>query len=218
MCQKLGWLGAGTDFDVLPLVLQAANCDHPEVFEIPKELILEVQLHHPTQPFSHFPISYAIFYYMKICLNNRYEWFAQLGLKWFGVPVITGLAVDCGGLIYPSLPFNGWYTSFEIGTRNLTDSNRYNKLEVYSRSIMSIMALKLKFILLQLVAKKMGLDTSSPTTLWKDRAVLELNAAVLHSFKVTNTNVKVVQLAIIFFKETRCDHRDHHTVTESFMT
>ncbi len=48
MCQKLGWCGAGTDFDVLPLILQAANCDHPEVFEIPKELILEVQLNHPT--------------------------------------------------------------------------------------------------------------------------------------------------------------------------
>lgn len=31
----------------------------------------------------------------------------------------------------------------------------------------------------------MGLDTRTHTSLWKDRAVIELNAAVLYSFQVT---------------------------------
>lgn len=48
MCQKLGWVGAGTRFDVLPLVLQAGNRPYPELFELPPELVLEVQLTHPT--------------------------------------------------------------------------------------------------------------------------------------------------------------------------
>ncbi len=52
----------------------------------------------------------------------------------------------------------------EIGCRNLADTYRYNKLEV--------------------VAKGMGLDTHSHTSLWMDRAVIELNIAVLHSFQV----------------------------------
>jgi len=30
----------------------------------------------------------------------------------------------------------------------------------------------------------MGLDTKNPTTLWKDRALVELNLAVLYSFQV----------------------------------
>ena len=48
VCQKLGWTSSTrTDFDVLPLVLQA-NGRMPEVFEIPPELILELTLQHPT--------------------------------------------------------------------------------------------------------------------------------------------------------------------------
>ena len=47
MCEKLGWVGAGTEFDILPLVLQASNSPHPKVFIIPEELILQVALHHP---------------------------------------------------------------------------------------------------------------------------------------------------------------------------
>jgi len=62
------------------------------------------------------------------------------------------------------------------------------------------------------VAKKMGLDTSSPTTLWKDRAVLELNAAVLHSFQVINDKNESELMGnndqkIFVEKETRRDHR-----------
>ncbi len=60
VCQKLGWRGAGTEFDVLPLVLQAGNCSHPEMFEIPKELILEVQLQHPSY-YYYIPLYHSVY-------------------------------------------------------------------------------------------------------------------------------------------------------------
>ena len=43
---KLGWKPKYQPFEVLPLVLSAAGQD-PEMFEIPPELILEVNLKHP---------------------------------------------------------------------------------------------------------------------------------------------------------------------------
>ena len=46
ICEALGWEGKGGRFDVLPLVLQA-NGGEPEMFEIPPEIVLEVQMKHP---------------------------------------------------------------------------------------------------------------------------------------------------------------------------
>jgi Nitric oxide synthase, oxygenase domain len=37
---------------------------------------------------------------------------------------------------------------------------------------------------LQTVATNMGLDTRTPVTLWKDKALVEVNVAVLYSFQV----------------------------------
>ncbi len=34
------------------------------------------------------------------------------------------------------------------------------------------------------VAEKLGLDTQSPISLWKDEALVEINKAVLYSYKV----------------------------------
>lgn len=53
---------------------------------------------------------------------------------------------------------------------------------------------------IQTVALKMKLDTRTSTSLWKDRALVEINLAVLHSFQ--SSNVTIV---------------DHHTASESFM-
>lgn len=50
------------------------------------------------------------------------------------------------------------------------------------------------------VALKMGLDTRNPTSLWKDKALVEVNIAVLHSYQ--SKNITIV---------------DHHTASESFM-
>ncbi|XP_076182998.1 nitric oxide synthase isoform X1 [Ptiloglossa arizonensis] len=156
LCIKLGWKGARTRFDILPLVL-SANGHDPDYFDIPSELVLEVPLSHPT-----------------------YEWFEKLELKWFAVPAVSGMVFDCGGLEFTAAPFNGWYMSTEIGARDLCDVQRYNLLEP--------------------IATHMGLDTRTSTSLWKDKAMIEVNVAVLHSFQMKNVTIV-----------------DHHTASESFM-
>jgi nitric-oxide synthase len=109
-----------------------------------------------------------------------YEWFADLELKWHAVPVISNMRLEIGGISYTAAPFNGWYMGTEVGARNLGDVKRYNMLPV--------------------IAEKMGLDTRSDRTLWKDRAMIELNIAVLHSF--AQHGVTMV---------------DHHTDSRQFM-
>ncbi|XP_017880719.1 nitric oxide synthase, salivary gland [Ceratina calcarata] len=156
VCMKLGWRGARTRFDILPLVL-SANGHDPDYFDIPNELVLEVPLTHPT-----------------------YDWFEKLELKWFAVPAVSGMVFDCGGLEFTAAPFNGWYMSTEIGARDLCDVQRYNLLET--------------------IATHMGLDTRTSTSLWKDKAMIEANLAVLHSFQMRNVTIV-----------------DHHTASESFM-
>jgi len=85
-----------------------------------------------------------------------------------------------GGITYPAAPFNGWYLNTEIGARNLADADRYDLLPV--------------------VAARMGLDTSSPRTMWKDRALVELMTAVQHSFDRSGVTMA-----------------DHHTESERFL-
>ena len=94
--------------------------------------------------------------------HPNYPWFASLGLKWHALPVISNMRLSIGGLSYTAAPFNGWYMGTEVGARNLGDVTRYN--------------------VLPLVARQMGLDVRSDRTLWKDRALVELNVAVLYSF------------------------------------
>ncbi|CAH1773785.1 unnamed protein product [Owenia fusiformis] len=155
ICQRMGWVGSGGMFDVLPLILEA-NGEDPELFDIPKQFIHEVHIKHP-----------------------EFTWFAELGLKWYAVPAVSNMMFDIGGLQYGAAPFNGWYMSAEVG-RDLVDAARYNMSES--------------------VAVKMGLDTKSVTSLWKDKAVIEVNRAILYSFQEAKT--KIV---------------DHHTCTEGFI-
>jgi len=107
-------------------------------------------------------------------------WFAGLGLRWHAVPVISNNRLDIGGVSYPAAPFNGWYMGTEIGARNLGDSDRYD--------------------LVPQVAERMGLDTSHDATLWRDRALVEINRAVLHSFQLKGVTVT-----------------DHHTEARRFL-
>ncbi|MFC0043978.1 nitric oxide synthase oxygenase [Metabacillus iocasae] len=155
VCEELGWKGKGTHFDLLPLVIQVNNRE-PKWFEIPPEVVLEVPIEHAELPE----------------LN-------ELGIKWYGVPIISDMRLEMGGLHYVAAPFNGWYMETEIGARNLADEDRYN--------------------LLPKVAEIMKLNTSSNATLWKDKALIELNVAVLQSFK--EKGVSIV---------------DHHTAAQQF--
>ena len=69
----------------------------------------------------------------------------------------------------------------EVGSRNLGDTGRYNKCPT--------------------VARHMGLNMSTERSLWRDRALVELNTAVLHSFDQAGVTVT-----------------DHHTESERFLT
>ncbi|MFI7108902.1 nitric oxide synthase oxygenase [Nonomuraea sp. NPDC050227] len=139
LAKELGWRAGPGRFDVLPLVVRAGLGD-PLVCNLPGDAVLEVPLLHP-----------------------EYAWFAELGLRWHAVPVISDMCLEIGGVCYPCAPFNGWYMGTEIGARNLADSDRYD--------------------LLPEVAKHLGLDTSTERSLWRDHALVELNVAVLHSFE-----------------------------------
>ncbi|MCD8508450.1 MAG: nitric oxide synthase oxygenase [Bacillus sp. (in: Bacteria)] len=103
----------------------------------------------------------------------------DLQLKWYALPAISDMKLEIGGIDYSAAPFNGWYMGTEIGARNLADSDRYNMLPK--------------------VASIMGLDTSRNSYLWKDKALVELNRAVLYSFQ--KAGVSIV---------------DHHTAAEQF--
>ncbi|ETN60994.1 hypothetical protein AND_007366 [Anopheles darlingi] len=155
-CIKLGWKSKRTEWDILPLVV-SANGHDPDYFDYPPDLILQVPLSHP-----------------------QFKWFAELDLRWYAVPMVSGMLFDCGGIQFTATAFSGWYMSTEIGCRNLCDTNRRNLLEP--------------------IAIKMGLDTRNPTSLWKDKALVEINIAVLHSYQ--SRNITIV---------------DHHTASESFM-
>jgi nitric-oxide synthase len=154
--EKLGWRGAGTRFDLLPLIVESADgtvlCE-----KLPTDAALEVPITHPTL-----------------------WWFTGLGLRWYAVPAISNMDLVIGGVTYGCAPFNGWYMGTEIGARNLADVDRYD--------------------MLPRIAEKMKLDTRSERTLWKDRALLELNVAVLHSFE--RAGVTIV---------------DHHTEAKRFL-
>uniref|UniRef100_A0A452SK44 Nitric oxide synthase n=1 Tax=Ursus americanus TaxID=9643 RepID=A0A452SK44_URSAM len=108
------------------------------------------------------------------------EWFAALGLRWYALPAVSNMLLEIGGLEFPAAPFSGWYMSTEIGTRNLCDPHRYNILED--------------------VAVCMDLDTRTTSSLWKDRAAVEINLAVLHSYQLAKVTIV-----------------DHHAATASFM-
>lgn len=107
------------------------------------------------------------------------ENFSNLNLKWYAVPIISDMKFECAGVSFQAAPFNGWYMGTEIGARNLADTNRYNKLKE--------------------VADYLNINRAGNISLWKDRALVELNIAVLHSFK--KQGVSIV---------------DHHTAATQF--
>jgi nitric-oxide synthase len=140
LAASLGWRGAGTAFDILPLIIRDP-AGHVRMYDIPPGAVLEVPITHP-----------------------EFEWFAALDLRWYAVPLIADMYLDAGGIRYPCAPFNGWYQAgTEVGVRDLGDTGRYDMLPV--------------------VAAGMGLDISSTSTFWPDRAAVELAVAVQHSYR-----------------------------------
>lgn len=102
----------------------------------------------------------------------------ELGLKWYAVPVVSDTILTIGGIDYPCAPFNGFYMGTEIASRNFLDVPRYDLLEPLARAI--------------------GIDAQDP--LYRDRVALEINRAVLTSFREAG-------VAIV----------DHHEASEQFI-
>jgi len=155
-CLRLGWNPPTKRgrFDVLPLMLSGPG-QKPRLFEIPRSSVLEVALSHP-----------------------EWDWFKQLELRWYAVPIVSNMLLEIGGIRYPAAPFNGWYMGTEIGARNLADISRYDMLPE--------------------IAQRLGIFSNRESTLWRDRALVELNRAVLHSYQAAG-----VRMA------------DHHTVAQA---
>jgi len=158
LARDLGWQGGrpADRFDILPLLVQEAG-GPATLHELPPDAVLEVIIGHP-----------------------ELRWFADLGLRWYAVPVISDMYLNVGGICYPAAPFNGWYMCTEIGSRDLGDTGRYDQLPM--------------------IARRMGLSTASDRTLWKDKAMTELNLAVLHSFSTAGVTIT-----------------DHHTESVRFL-
>ena len=114
---------------MLPLLISDGGA--PELFEVPADAVLEVDLRPPDPRV----VRRAAAALARRARDQQH-------------------AAAIGGITYPAAPFNGWYLDTEIGARNLADADRYDLLPV--------------------IAARMGLDTSSPATLWKDRALVEL--------------------------------------------
>jgi nitric-oxide synthase, bacterial len=106
--------------------------------------------------------------------------FSELGLRWHAVPAVSDMRLEAAGITYTAAPFNGWYMGTEIGARNFGDESRFD--------------------LLPKVADLMGLDRRTDRTLWKDKALVELNVAVLHSYRAAGVTII-----------------DHHAATKHFM-
>jgi nitric-oxide synthase len=141
IAKSLGWRPpeiAGR-FDLLPMILRDEH-DRRVLAELPQSQVKEVSIAHPDCPDI-----------------------AALGLRWYAVPVVSNMILTIGGIDYPCAPFNGFYMSTEIASRNFADRNRYD--------------------LLPEVARALGLFPGGrPTQFWQDTALTELNRAVVHSY------------------------------------
>ncbi|MGQ0839553.1 nitric oxide synthase oxygenase [Actinokineospora sp.] len=145
---RLGWRPPTnrSGFDHLPLVIETGH-EGVQLHSIPRDAVLEVSLAHPDL-----------------------SWFANLGLRWHAVPVISNQCLRIGGIDYPAAPFNGVYICRAIGEDVLAEEAAYG--------------------LAGLIADRLGLDTATDRTLWRDRVAVELNRAVLHSFDAAGVAVE----------------------------
>ncbi len=160
-CKSKGITFEGSPFDLLPQAIQWPGSS-PEIrqLQLPEKMLVNIE--HPD-----------------------YLWFSSMQIKWYGLPLISDMMLEIGGIEFTAAPFNGWYMGTEIGSRNLGDTSRYN--------------------LLPTIAEKLGLDTTYHRSFWKDRTMLELNRAVLFSFDkagVTISNHHDAAEQFVHFEET----------------
>jgi nitric-oxide synthase len=114
-------------------------------------------------------------------VHPQYDQIEELKLKWYAVPCLSGMIMTIGGIDYPCAPFNGFYMGTEIASRDFADQRRYDLLPAFAQSLGYNIG-------------KVG------DNLWKDKALTELNIAVLHSFR--SAGISIV---------------DHHLASKQFI-
>ncbi|MEM9257167.1 MAG: nitric oxide synthase oxygenase [Pseudomonadota bacterium] len=125
-------------FDTLPFILRDTK-DRRIIYELPESATKEIRITHPNYPSLE-----------------------QLNLRWYAVPCVSDMILSIGGIEYPCAPFNGYYMSSEIASRNLADIRRYNLLPEVARSI--------------------GENPEGSDPFWVDRTLTVLNESVCSSF------------------------------------
>ncbi len=146
IAHSLGWRPRAepSRFDLLPWFLRDAD-DRRHRIDLPQGLVHEVPIAHPDRP--------AL---------------SELGLRWYAVPLVSGMVLTLGGIDYPCAPFNGFYMATEIASRNFADARRYD--------------------LLPEAGEALGIArTRDPY--WRDTALTEMNRAVLHSYRAAGVTM-----------------------------
>lgn len=145
IAMQMGWAPPvlRSAFDKLPVIIRDPS-GRRSLYAMPDDAVREVVIEHPSYP-----------------------GLAELGLKWYAVPVVSDMIMTIGGVDYPCAPFNGYYMATEIASRNFLDLYRYNKASE--------------------VAQKMNFALGDPLN--KDRISTELNAAVLYSFRKNGVTI-----------------------------
>ncbi len=106
IAQSLGWRPPEPrgGFDLLPVIIRDRN-DRRTLFSLPSSAYREIDISHPTE-----------------------AGFADLGLRWYALPCLSGMILTIGGIDYPCAPFNGFYMCTEIASRDFADRKRYDLL------------------------------------------------------------------------------------------
>jgi nitric-oxide synthase len=105
----------------------------------------------------------------------------ELGLRWYAVPCVSNMILTLGGLDYPCAPFSGFYMGTEIASRDFGDKLRYDLLPKIATAIGS----------------PPGRDVNP---FWIDRALVEINYAVVDSFQKAGVTIL-----------------DHHAASDQYM-
>lgn len=140
IAREMGWRPHSdpSAFDVLPWFLRDTS-DRRIRFDLSPGSVREISIQHPTRP-----------------------GLTELGLRWYSVPIVTGMILTIGGIDYPCAPFNGFFVGTEIASRDFADAKRFN--------------------LLPAAARALEIDMSPDNLLWKDEVLTEFNRAVLFSY------------------------------------
>ena len=83
LIDRFGWVPPEprSQWDPLPLLLQMEEGQPPELFSLPSSYVPIVPISHPDMP-----------------------GLAPLGLRWFGIPVVSGMEMSIGGLAFTAAP------------------------------------------------------------------------------------------------------------------